>query len=158
MHTARLLIVSYSAQEVCLGGGIQGVSTQGVSQHIMGKWCLPLGPWRCKPPRQTTPWQVLPQQAHPRAGTPPRQVHPIPSRYTIPGRYSPPPGNSACWDTVNKRAVRIQCFLLLDVNFWSVLTPLVRWRRAMFDQLFPIASFLFPVTVPVPFPCSVNKP
>ena len=47
----------------------------------------------------------------------PRQVHPL-GRYTHPpGRYTPragTPPSSACWDTVNKRAVRIplECILV----------------------------------------------
>ena len=72
----------------------------------------------------TPPQQVPPRQVHPpRVGTP-RQVHhpgQVPPGYVYPlGRYSPPregtpPGHSACWDTVNKRAVRIplKCILVL---------------------------------------------
>ena len=51
-----------------------------------------------------------------------RQVHPLGKVYpragTPPGRYLPgagtPPGHSACWDMVNKRAVRIplECILV----------------------------------------------
>ena len=58
-------------------------------------------------PGQTPFWQVHPVGRH----TPPRQVHP-PAQcmlgYTSPLR-------SACWDTVNKRAVRIplECILVL---------------------------------------------
>ena len=75
----------------------------------------------------TTPCQVHPQQVHlpgtppgsytflgryspsrytPWTGTPPGQVPPTPGRYT--------PGN-ACWDMVNKRAVRIllECILVI---------------------------------------------
>ena len=45
--------------------------------------------------------------------TPPRQVHPL-GRYTIPWTGTPPTGHSACWDTFNKRAVRIplECILV----------------------------------------------
>ena len=44
-------------------------------------------------------------QVHPQAGTPPLgQVH--------------PPGHSACWNTVNNRAVRIplECILILAIK------------------------------------------
>ena len=79
-----------------------------------------------------------PQQVHPQASTPllagtPRQVHP-PSRHTPPRQVPPwqvhpptgtfpwavppkagtPPDHSACWDTVNKRAVRIPLECILD--------------------------------------------
>ena len=90
-------------------------------------------PRQVQPPGRYTPWQV-----HPTGRYTPRQVQPLmqvlPGRYTPwagtpPGRYTPPwagtpvagtptlgrytPGN-ACWDTVNKRAVRIllECILV----------------------------------------------
>ena len=45
--------------------------------------------------------------------TPPRDQRQTPPRQTPPGRHPP---HSACWDTVNKRAVRIplECILVLD--------------------------------------------
>ena len=52
------------------------------------------------------PGQVHPRQVHPLGRyTPPGQVHPL-------GRYTP---HNACWDTVNKRAVRIplECILVV---------------------------------------------
>ena len=54
----------------------------------------------------------IPRQVPPQAGTPPWQV--TPPRQVPPGQV-PPPNHSACWDTVNKRAVRIllECILVL---------------------------------------------
>ena len=75
----------------------------------------------------------VPGQVPLQAGTPSRIGIPLgryplapgqvpPGRYP-PGRYTPwvdtPPGHSACWDTVNKRAVRIplECILVLGMIF-----------------------------------------
>ena len=90
-------------------------------------------PWAGTPPGRYTPWQAQPPgQVHPSGRyTPPGQVHP-PGRYTpgqvhllrqvhtpwagiTPQAGSPPPGHSACWNMVNKRAVRIplECILVL---------------------------------------------
>ena len=83
----------------------------------------PLGrytPWQVHPGRYT-PWQIHPPGRYtpspppwagtppPPAGTSPRQVHP---------REGTPPRN-ACWDTVNKRAVRIllECILVINNIF-----------------------------------------
>ena len=76
---------------------------------------------RYSPQAGTPPGQVHPHwQVHPQAGTlpppdsyTPGQVHPPPGRYTPPGRY--PTSHSACWDTVNKQAVRIprECILVV---------------------------------------------
>ena len=91
------------------------------SVHGGGRGTLAGTPhWAGTPPgRYTTPWAGTPPNRYtsPQAGkppgryppwadTPPGQVHPPPGRYT-------PPGN-ACWDTVNKRAVRIllECILV----------------------------------------------
>ena len=72
-------------------------------------------PWAGTPPRG----RYTPGQVHPPAGTPlsPQAGITPPGRYTPqpgtpPGRYPP---SSACWDTVNKRAVRIllECILVL---------------------------------------------
>ena len=74
--------------------------------------------------RYTPLGSYTPRQLHPWAATPPGrytpgQVHP-PGRYTPLGRYTPgrytPPHHSSCWDTVNKRAVRIplECILVLS--------------------------------------------
>ena len=74
-------------------------------------------PWVGLPPGRYTPWAgtTPPWQEHPLGRQPPRQVHPR-DRYTT-SRYTPwqvhhpsdryTPTHSACWDTVNKRAVRI---------------------------------------------------
>ena len=119
----------------------------GVCDSVHGGWgeggACPIACWDTPPARTHLPGQVhhpgrytprctLPWQVHPPARTHPGQVHP-PNRYTPgqvhpPGRYTPGqvhlPGrytsypHSACWDTVNKRAVRIplECNLvqLLD--------------------------------------------
>ena len=63
-----------------------------------------------------TPPRYTPRQVHPLAGIPPGR-HTQPGRYTPPTRYSP--YHSACWDTVNKRAVRIplECILVLFMLF-----------------------------------------
>ena len=78
----------------------------------------------------TWPGQIPPRQVHPRAGTPSRaghppgrytpwQVHPLPPRASTAPRQVHPPSHSACWDMVNKRAVRIplECILVLQ---WSL--------------------------------------
>ena len=62
-------------------------------------------------PQAGIPWVGTP----PWAGTPPRQVHPT-------GQVHPREGThpiSVCWDTVNKRAVRIllECILVLWIVF-----------------------------------------
>ena len=75
-------------------------------------------PGQVPPWAGTPPWQVPPGQVHPPwAGTPPGhgQVHP-------PGQLHPwagtPPCHSACWDMVNKWAVRIHWnAFLLKVRF-----------------------------------------
>ena len=55
---------------------------------------------------------------HGRGGGVPGQVHP--QAGTLPGRYITPA--SACWDTVNKRAVRILMECILVVNYISGTT------------------------------------
>ena len=73
-----------------------------------------LGRYPPPPPRAGTP----PGQVHPQAGTPPPGQVP-------PGRYTP--SHSACWDTVNKWAVRIplECILLYEWNFIIVLCLII---------------------------------
>ena len=79
------------------------------------------------PPRQVSLGRYpLPRLVHsPRQVHPPRQVHLPPGRYTPPGQVQParvgtPHGHSGCWDTVNKRAVRIplEC-ILVHVNVYK---------------------------------------
>ena len=70
-------------------------------------------------PQGTPPWQVLPKVHTPWAGTPPPgQVHT--GRYT-PGQVHP--HHSACWDTVNKWAVRIplECILVVMIYLHFVI-------------------------------------
>ena len=79
-----------------------------------GRYTAPLPPGRSTPP---PPGRYAPQQIQP-----PWQVH-TPSRYTptpcqvhlLAGTH---PLSSACWDTVNKRAVRIpmECILVSKVS------------------------------------------
>ena len=69
--------------------------------------------WAGTPPgRYTSPG--LPRAGTPPLGryTPPRWAGTLPGRYTPLGRYTSL--GSACWDTVNKRAVRIllECILV----------------------------------------------
>ena len=70
-----------------------------------------LPPLQAGTPQQVPPWQVPPGGYTTRAGTPP-------SRYTPLGRYTP--GN-ACWDTVNKRAVRILVYLNAILSQMTVI-------------------------------------
>ena len=90
-----------------------------------GGGCLPQGMLGYTPPGRYpsgryTPWQVHPSPwagTPPGRYTPPGQVHP-PGGYIPPAGTSPPAGTpplrSACWDMVNKRAVRIplECILV----------------------------------------------
>ena len=96
---------------------------------------VPPTPGQVSPPTQQvhplgmyTPWQVHP----------PGQVPPPPSRYTLPGQVHPqqvhPPGqvystgqvhslgHSACWDMLNKRAIRIplECILVVKLANWEI--------------------------------------
>ena len=61
--------------------------------------------------RYTPPGRYTPRQVHTLAGTSPSRYTPWQVQSPL-GRYTPP-GN-ACWDTVNKRAVRIllECILV----------------------------------------------
>ena len=78
-----------------------------------------------------------PEQVHPRG-----QVHPLPGRYT-PSWVGTPPRQvhpcNACWDTVNKRAVRIllEC-ILVDDRSMVFLRESVR-----FCQISKIRELLF---------------
>ena len=87
--------------------------------------CLSTGgggvPGQVPPPGRYT----HPGQLHPQAGTPPGQVHP-PWAGTPPRQVNPPgqvhplpptPRHSACWDKINKRAVRIplECILVCTI-------------------------------------------
>ena len=58
-------------------------------------------PWADIPAAHTPPWHTLPLDRHP------------------PGTHTPPP--TACWDTVNKRAVRIplECILVLVLVYFD---------------------------------------
>ena len=97
------LSVSHSVHR---GGGSTWAGTSPSGRYTPQARTLP--PWV-----GTQPGHIpSPRQVHPRAGTPPRQVQPT-GRYTPPGRYTPRAG-SVCWDTVNKRAVRIplECILV----------------------------------------------
>ena len=108
--------------------------------------------WAGTPPGQvhpragTSPGRYNPRQVHPLAGTPPagtppRQVHPPgqvnpPGRYTPQGRYTPragTPPNSACWDTVNKRRVRIllECILVYSTIFTQPPASQLHWLRLL---------------------------
>ena len=70
------------------------------------------------PPRQTPPGQT-PQDRPPRQSPSGRHPHNL-------GRHPHPSGThhlpSACWDTVNKRAVRIpqECILVLSDVSWQI--------------------------------------
>ena len=71
-------------------------------------------PWQVHPPcRYTPPGRYTPGQVHPWQVQPPGRY--TPCRYT-PSRYTP--RRSACWDTVNKRAVRIPLECIL--GHWNV--------------------------------------
>ena len=97
----------------------------------------------------------VPGQVHPPAG-PTGQVHPpsrytTPKRYTPPGRYTPwqvhppqqvqprtdtplastPPPSNVCWDTVNKRAVRIllECNLVHSKSSCFVFFSFLRKKK-----------------------------
>ena len=67
------------------------------------------------PPRQTPPWTDTPQADTTLSRHPPRQ--------TPPGR--PPSLCSACWDTVNKRAIRIPLEGILLVDVFHALLMLI---------------------------------
>ena len=116
------------ANEVCEGYVFTSVCQSFCSQGGV--------PAQVHTPRQLHPLTGTPPTGQVRpplgwAGTPPRQVHP--QAGTPLGRYTPsgqvhtprqvhthprqvPPPSSACWDTVNKRAVRIllECILVND--------------------------------------------
>ena len=79
------------------------------------------------------------------SGTPPGQVH-LPEQVHPPGRYTPlgrctpwagTPLISACWDTVNKRAVRIllECILVYLKAFHLFLIISVHWTLIPFHTL-----------------------
>ena len=78
-------------------------------RYPLGRY--PPGRYTPKPWAATPPWQV-PPAATPQAGNP-GKVHP--PEGTPPGQV--PPGHSACWDSVNKRAVRIPLECILDGKF-----------------------------------------
>ena len=94
------------------------------------------GSTREYPLGRSTPLQAgtdLPGQVHPPgqvhrlAGTLPRQVCP-PDRYPsgqVPPWAGTPPPNSACWDMVNKRVVRI---LLECILVWTIFLPKAAWK------------------------------
>ena len=73
------------------------------------------------PSRQTPPWADTPRQTLPWADTP--GSHP-PGSHPPPGRH---PLNSACWDMVNKRAVRIplECILVFGNAFKGLSTAIL---------------------------------
>ena len=81
---------------------------------VCPKACWDTHPPGRYPSGRYTPWQVHPSPwagTPPWASTPPWRVHP-PGRYLPPSRYTPL--RSACWNMVNKRAVRIplECILV----------------------------------------------
>ena len=112
-------------------------------------------PSRHNPPTGTSP-QVgtPPRQLHPpQAGTPPEQVHPPGQVHHplagTPGQVHPPAGtpphHSACWDTVNMRAVRIplECILVefvkLEEFVWNlqvsiIITIIIEIKFGTFEQ------------------------
>ena len=75
-------------------------------------------PRQVHPLGRYTPWADAPRQVHPQAGTPPWAGTPH-------GQVNP--HHSACWDTVNKRAVRIplECILVTTL---VVLTDFDRFN------------------------------
>ena len=82
------------------------------ARYLLGRY----SPWAGTPPRQVplTPWAGTPPQAGTplQAGTPSWAGTPPPlGRYTPRAGYTPA---NACWDTVNKWAVRIllECILV----------------------------------------------
>ena len=103
------------------------------------------------PPSRYTP--ILagtpPGQVHPPAGTPPSQAGTPPGQAgtpwagtppgqagTPPGQAGTPPLHSACWDTVNKRAVRIPLECNLVHNTFLTIT----WPMHFHLQLTSIAN------------------
>ena len=142
------------ANEVCKGYVFTGVclSTGGSIWAGTPPGRYPLAgtsPWQVHPPGRYTPlgryspWAGTPQAGtppgrYPLAGTAPQADTPPVGRYTpLPGRYTPqagtPPGrytpsHSACWDTVNKRAVRIplECILVITTRMHSSRMRTVR--------------------------------
>ena len=73
----------------------------------------------------TTSGRYTPGQVHPHlAGTPPRQVTPLagapPEQVHPLGRYTQP--SNACWDMVNKQAVRILLECILVMKPYKVCT------------------------------------
>ena len=127
--------VMFSQVSVCPQGGVSAPLHAGIQTPRQAQT-----PWQTHPPpRAGTP----PRQVHPLGRYTHGQIHPldryIPSVVTPPGRY-PPPGQvhplgrhtspppcpvhaaihplcSACWDTVNKRAVYIplECILVSEM-------------------------------------------
>ena len=109
--------------------------------HSGGRYTPQAGtpPWAGTPPGR-----YIPQAGKPSGGTPlgrytpqagapskytPRQVQP-PGRYTPPGQVHPQAPNllgNACWDTVNKRAVRIllEC-IFVTIKKFTIRTMLAR--------------------------------
>ena len=73
------------------------------------------------------------------AGTPPGQVHP--GQVHLPGRYTP---SNACWDTVNKPAVRIllECILVCFIFSFVFHKPVkesdifVLFYKSMYYRLY----------------------
>ena len=81
---------------------------------------LPLVPWGCLPPppgRHPSPWADTPWKDTP-LGRQPQGRHP-PAQCML--EYTPPPPPSACWDTVNKWAVRIPLECILVLFFFLIL-------------------------------------
>ena len=87
-----------------------------VSHSVHGGYLGRYPPGRYTPQASTPPWAGKPpRQVHPQAGTPQAGTHPLgrytPQAGTPPGQVQPPgqvpPDHSACWDTINKRVVRI---------------------------------------------------
>ena len=92
-------------------------------------------PWAGTPPAGTPPSRYTSQPGRytPRQ-VPPGQVHP-PARQVHPPQTGTPPLHSACWDTVNKRAVRIPLECNLVHNTFLTIT----WPMHFHLQLSSIA-------------------
>ena len=127
------LVGHMTRQQMCLswcGGSMQVTSN--------AWWDRSNGTPNNPPPRQTPPslgrhpLEGTHWQARLWAGTPPGRYTPQ-AGTPIPGRYTPSL-HSACWDTVNKRAVRIplECilvFVLILAHLISNMADASRFQR-----------------------------
>ena len=106
-----------------------------VSRQTPPRQTLPPPMGRHHPPRQKPPWADTPPAPCMLGYTPPAQCM---LGYTPPcpvhaGINTPPPPPSTCWDTVNKRAVRIplECILVNYVVPCSCIRPLASAFRTL---------------------------